>query len=284
MKGQRNIVRVEKNKNYTTINNTSIQDNRLTWKAKAIHVFMLSRPDDWVFYNEELIKWAKDGKDAFLSGLKELKKYGYIKKEKRRNVDGTFDWITVVHEIPQPHTDLPRMEKPSMDKPYMEKPSMENPTLLSTNKPITDSLSTNELNTEGKGETAPQSPLIDNDFLAIKIYYEQNVIYAQSSFSEDKRLIDMLDDYRDHLLIIEAMKIAVERGKPKLAYINGILKGWRNEDGITNHKQLEAFRKRGGECGTNQPNTSNDDGKKSRIQEANARRAALLRGESHTAN
>ena len=45
----KNIVRVEKNKNYTIINNTSLYDERLSWKAKAIHAFMLSKPDDWTF-------------------------------------------------------------------------------------------------------------------------------------------------------------------------------------------------------------------------------------------
>lgn len=153
-----NIVRVQKNKDYTVINNASINDQRLSWKAKAIHVFMLSKPDNWTFYNEEIMKWATDGKDSFNSGLKELKKYGYVKKERRQGKDGKFDWVTVVYEVPQsqllerpekpsmenPHmdnknklnqgfdnkpNDQPYMENPSMEKPCAEKPSMEKPSV-----------------------------------------------------------------------------------------------------------------------------------------------------------
>lgn len=247
MKGQRNIVRVEKNKNYTTINNTSIQDNRLTWKAKAIHVFMLSRPDDWVFYNEELIKWAKDGKDAFLSGLKELKKYGYIKKEKRRNVDGTFDWITVVHEIPQPHTDLPRMEKPSMDKPYMEKPSMENPTLLSTNKPITDSLSTNELNTN--------QSIIGNDFARVIDFYEKNISLVRPITGE--KLGGLIDDFSADL-VLYALELTATKPKitDPISYSTAILKNWQ-ENLVTTRQQAEIYQsnKRGEKNGTTNQTT-----------------------------
>lgn len=130
-------------------------------------------------------------------------------------------------------------------------------------------------------QTLPPHPsLIDNEFINIQKYYEQHVIYQQASFRENQKLSDMLDDYRDHLLIIEAMKIAVERGKPRISYINGILNGWYREDGITNYKQLVAHRKRGEQNGTTQQNAPRDDGKESRIQETNARRAKLLRGES----
>lgn len=239
----KNIVRVEKNKNYTTINNTSIQDQRLSWKAKAIHVFMLSRPDDWVFYNEEMVKWAKDGKDAFLSGLKELKKLGYIKKEKRRNDDGTFDWVTVVYEIPQPYMDLPHMENPLMDKPYMEKPSMENPTLLSTNKPITDSLSTNELNTN--------QPTIDHGFAKVIDFYEKNISIVRPMTGE--KLGGLVDDFTADLVLF-ALEITASNPKVTnpIKYATSILAKWK-ENLVTTRQQAEIYEsnKRGEQNGQN---------------------------------
>ena len=114
---------------------------------------MLSKPDDWEFYNEEIMKWATDGKASFNSGLKELKRIWICKKVRRNNPDGTFDWVTIVYEVPQPYTENPSMVEPytgfpSMDKPLMEKPSMENQPLLNTNTLSTELLSTNKLNND----------------------------------------------------------------------------------------------------------------------------------------
>lgn len=85
---------------------------------------MLSLPDDWKFYDTELEKHAKDGKDALKGALKELKTLGYMKRERRRSEEGKFEWETLIFE--QPYTD-----KPCMEKPLVEKPSMDNPQLLS---------------------------------------------------------------------------------------------------------------------------------------------------------
>lgn len=188
----KNIIRVEKNQDYTVINNTSLYDERLSWKAKAIHVYMLSKPDDWVFYNEELVKWAKDGPDSFASGLKELTKLGYVKKERRRGTNGKFEWVTVVYEVPQelavpvpekpsmenppmevpneegqaktqpypekPYMENPPMENPSVEKPSMEKPFVENPEILNTNALSTESLSTDIPNTDSLNTNTTNQP------------------------------------------------------------------------------------------------------------------------------
>ncbi len=55
------IIRVEKNRNYSVINNTGLRDERLSWKAKGILAYILTLPDDWVFYREELATHAKMG-------------------------------------------------------------------------------------------------------------------------------------------------------------------------------------------------------------------------------
>lgn len=95
------VVRVRKEDNYVTVNRTSLRDERLSWKAKGLHVYMLSMPNDWVFYDTELAKHAKDGIDSLRSAMAELKKYGYTKKEAKRNDDGTIErWETIVYEVP----------------------------------------------------------------------------------------------------------------------------------------------------------------------------------------
>lgn len=245
----KNIVRVQKNKDYTVINNTSIRDDRLSWKAKAIHVFMLSKPDDWTFYNEEIMQWATDGKDSFNSGLKELKKFGYVKKERRRGENGKFDWVTVVYEVPQdnddkqhePQPDLPYMEKPSTDKPLMEKPSMENPQLLSTNTLSTESLNTDIQNTNKQTDV---SKLVSLPFARLIDFVNNNIQPVTPFISE--LLGQILDEYKDVELILAALQKSVtnQRTTNKIKYAEGILRNWRR-DLITTYKQLQAKEARG---------------------------------------
>lgn len=115
---------------------TSLNDKRLSWKAKGIMAFMLSKPDDWVFYKDELATNSTDGKASFKSGFDELKEYGYVKHARKHNENGKFTWETTVFETPSP-------DFPSMDKPFMENPSMENRPLLS-NEELSNELTKND--------------------------------------------------------------------------------------------------------------------------------------------
>lgn len=249
----KNIVRVVKNKDYTVINNTSLYDTKLSWKAKAIHVFMLSKPDDWTFHNSELTQWATDGDTSFDTGLKELKKYGYVKKERRRGKNGKFEWVTVVYEVPrldeeqeqpidkQPLPDSPSMENLPMVEPYPEKPSMENPRvekplvenqgLLNTNIPSTDLLSTDRLINNNDDKEPPAftasekqtAPPTQNAFT----FYEQNHFGALGSliiFKIDQWINDLSEP-----LVIHAMEKAVLNGKTNWGYVETILKDWYNK-------------------------------------------------------
>lgn len=96
-----NIIRVAKNSNYTVINNTALKDSRLSWKAKGIIAYMLSKPDDWKFYISELVKHSIDGERAFRTGFKELKNLGYVTRKPVRQGQRIVGWETIVHEVPQ---------------------------------------------------------------------------------------------------------------------------------------------------------------------------------------
>ena len=132
----KSIIRVKKETGYVIIDKTFLEDRSLSWKAKGIMAFMLSKPDDWTFYLDELVKHSTDGKSSFRSGFNELKNAGYIRRITHRQKDGTFKWETTVHE--RPHTDFPQV-----DNPHMEKPQVDNRKLLSNNE-----LSNNELSND----------------------------------------------------------------------------------------------------------------------------------------
>lgn len=79
------IYRIEKTNKFTTVDNSFILDSRLSFKAKGLLLYMLSRPDDWHFYESEFVDYASDGLYAVRSGLKELISCGYIKRERLRD-------------------------------------------------------------------------------------------------------------------------------------------------------------------------------------------------------
>jgi len=92
MKRENPFVQVDK----AVIGNISI-----TWKAKAILIYLLSLPPDWQIYEDEIARHALDGKSALRSGIQELIRAGYIKRKQIRNKDGTFNRYEYhVFEIP----------------------------------------------------------------------------------------------------------------------------------------------------------------------------------------
>ncbi|HDR7640773.1 conserved phage C-terminal domain-containing protein [Bacillus wiedmannii] len=167
--------RVSKDKNYTTINNTGLRDERLTWKAKGILAYILSLPDDWVFYMEEVATHSKDKLDSLKSGIKELKEHGYVKRYPVKNEKGKIArWEMIIYEVPQ--GEYPLVENPQMEKPLVDKPLVENPPLLSTKE-----LSTNKSNTDKQNNTMSSSNEEDNQSL---IPYEDIVSYLNEKASK----------------------------------------------------------------------------------------------------
>lgn len=128
----------------------ALQNNKLSWKAKGLLAHMLSMPDDWTFYREELVKHSTDGIDAVRSGMQELEKHGYLKRERYQTANGQFDWQTTVYETPEqnkkPLAEKPPVEKPLVENPPVDNPTVENPRLLSTDELSNDELSTDTPN------------------------------------------------------------------------------------------------------------------------------------------
>ncbi|WP_107842160.1 DnaD domain-containing protein, partial [Metasolibacillus meyeri] len=174
------------------------------------------------------------GENAFSSGLKELKQLGYVKKERRRNQSGKFEWVTVVYEVPQndePSSDLPHMENASVVEPSMEKPSVENQELLNTNL-----VSTNLLNTDLLKNNDEQATPIN----AITFYHE-NGFGILSSYIREK-IAAWIDAMGDEL-VIHAMKLAIENNVVRWNYVETILKGWSQQNVKTLAQAEEAKRR-----------------------------------------
>lgn len=139
------VIRVEKLKNYTMMNNHHFRNRELSLKAKGVMSLMLSLPDDWDYTIKGLATLSKDGVDSVRSALKELEEQGYLTMKRIRNELGHLTSAEyVLREIP--NTELPIQEKPILENPISEKPILENPMQLNTN--VIKDLTNKELSEE----------------------------------------------------------------------------------------------------------------------------------------
>jgi hypothetical protein len=71
----------------------------LSWEARGILAYLLSKPDGWVCRNYDLENNGPAGRDKIKRILKELKEFGYMVRDRQRKADGTFDYVTAVYEV-----------------------------------------------------------------------------------------------------------------------------------------------------------------------------------------
>lgn len=98
-------IRVVKDKSnpYLIMNKTCLDDDYLSWKAKGILTYLLSLPDDWKIYVEELSKHSKDGIKSTNTGIKELITAGYVERKilREENTNRFAGYEYIVSEVPK---------------------------------------------------------------------------------------------------------------------------------------------------------------------------------------
>ena len=80
----------KKKTNFTQISNVCIHDKNLSLDAKGLMSILVSYPNDWQFYNQNISKIANVGVDKLNKLYKQLEIYGYIKRTKKRDSKGKF--------------------------------------------------------------------------------------------------------------------------------------------------------------------------------------------------
>jgi len=86
-----------------------IEDECLSWAARGLLVYLLSRTDDWTLRVEELCKCGDLGRDGIYSLLHELREAGYVTFEHERDEYGRIrDGTYTIYETPGlPDPDVP---------------------------------------------------------------------------------------------------------------------------------------------------------------------------------
>lgn len=97
------VVRVEKNSDYTVVNNSYIRDKSISLKAKGLLSIILSLPDDWEYSVAGLASICSENETAIKSALSELKKNGYlvvVKKMPGETKSGRIEYEYTFFEQP----------------------------------------------------------------------------------------------------------------------------------------------------------------------------------------
>jgi hypothetical protein len=148
------IMRAPKDRHnpYKAINITMANDRRLSWEARGIGFYLLTKPDNWKIYPQNLINEGIAGKDQVYRILKEFELCGYLERVKQRDEKGRLKGVvSYFHESPlhtndidrtllrrkrehvetddttPPHPVLPETVEPDTDKPDAVQPHTEKP-------------------------------------------------------------------------------------------------------------------------------------------------------------
>lgn len=161
------IIRIQKSENYTHISNIPANDKELSWEARGVLYYLLTKPNGWECRNQDLINKGPAGEEKVERILDELQSVGYLTRKRVQGEDGKFDWETTIYEEPievDPATqERLRLKKERQTKKRAAKAAKRKNTIggLSTDGLSTDGLSTDGLSRSGSS-TSGEPPHIVN--------------------------------------------------------------------------------------------------------------------------
>lgn len=108
------VVRRKRHDRYAIVPNAVAEDERLSFAARGMLVYLLAKPDNWEVNVEDLRRAGKIGRDKTYAILKQLIAAGYIRRDVSRDASGRItSQDYVVHDDAVPDQ-LPLPENPEV--------------------------------------------------------------------------------------------------------------------------------------------------------------------------
>lgn len=159
------IVRVQRKvRDFFVAKNEIMNNPELSFKAKGLWAYAMSRPDDWQFSIEHLVTVSKESRTAIYSAIKELIESGYCIKDQKKTSEGKWGSMDyVIFETLKDSEDF-KKSLPHSGFPQADFPLPENQPLLSTEdiSPISLNEQSNEKYKVGRDKPSPSA---DAEFL-----------------------------------------------------------------------------------------------------------------------
>jgi len=211
--------RIKKKDNYSVIANAVINDALLSWGARGLLIYLLSKPDNWITRTSDLIKNSPAGERRVRTLIAELEKAGYMKRRRFHDEGGQWTWETDVHENPTILTfstdGLPTDGKPQdIVKTDLKKTEGE------SNKKSKDKIKVSPAKA-GKRKRPPRDERLDHP--AIKEYRAQARLHAPVNWRDDiiSAVGERSEEWGQHV------KSWMGNGWNK-GNIKGLLESWKN--------------------------------------------------------
>ena len=123
------IIRAPRRHRFVVMGQRAVEDDRLSWAARGLLCYLLSRPDDWKVLVNDLRKRGNLGRDGVYRLLRELRTVGYARFLRLRDKNGRIrGGIYILREI----ADSPDPELPDTVLPETAVPGTANPGALPT--------------------------------------------------------------------------------------------------------------------------------------------------------
>ena len=222
------VFRVHKNENYTVLSNYHFKERGMSLKAKGLLSLMLSLPENWDYSAAGLVTLSKDGKDSVNAALKELEKFGYLRRTQAIDESGKFSGYN--YEIfEQPIEVKPITEKPFAENPSTVKPPTGNPPQLSKKELNTQKSNTEKSSTEEEEERKNTSAPTGYDVIINNRISNDEVKVTLYEFIKMRKLIKKpLTDFALTRLINKLEKMTSDPQKQIAILEKSILNNWRD--------------------------------------------------------
>ncbi|MEV4500891.1 hypothetical protein [Streptomyces klenkii] len=95
------ILRRQLSSGFAILPTATLEDPRLSFRARGILAFLIAKPDDWEARTDAIARAGKEGRDAVRKAVQELKDAGYYRVVDDRRGDGTLRCYTEVFDTAQ---------------------------------------------------------------------------------------------------------------------------------------------------------------------------------------
>jgi len=112
------FIRTQKRENpFVQVDKHVLENESLSFAAKGLMAYILSKPDSWTIRTTDLIKRSKDGKTKIQTALLELMANGYLNWYQTREADGTMgEWVYDVYERPEFNPEAEKWIKDGLER------------------------------------------------------------------------------------------------------------------------------------------------------------------------
>lgn len=139
------IIRVKKNNKYFVASNEPFNDKALSFGARGLMGYLLSKPDDWQVMNIDLYQQSPDGQSKVQRYLKEIKDAGYLRRYRVSDGKGKISWVSEIYENKELNPDFTKCQNTNIENSNVENTTFEKqPHIISTESIITESVNTNQ--------------------------------------------------------------------------------------------------------------------------------------------